>query len=255
MPNAQRIYVRGCPTCAKALNVSANGFLSVNSGEVVNGKFNLTPALDAATNGASGGAPASWPSVDCLADRSGPIANGTTMSSTILATFGGQVYVHNATANWCQTFIYIGDNTASYQVAAVTTGGNCSASLPCPTSTPPAAATFDVNSGSSPAISWTAPNQNIGGPGGSSPFDGLALWTEGGTDCTIGGQGALSSSGVFFYPNCNFNYAGQANTNNPLNAQFIGRTLTMSGQGVLVLNPNPKRSIAVAAPGNVQLIR
>jgi hypothetical protein len=254
-PNAQRIYVRGCPTCAKAVNVASNGFLSVNSGEAVPGKFDLVSALNAATDGAANVSPAAWPTVDCLADRAGPAAGGSTVNSTILASFGGQMYVHNATANWCQTFVYIGDNTPTYAASVITAGGNCTVSLPCPSSLPPAAATFDVNSGSSPPVSWSAPNQNISGPGGASPFDGLALWTEGGTVCSIGGQGALSSSGVFFYPNCNFTYTGQANTDNPLNAQFIGRSLNMAGQGVLVLNPNPKHSIAVAAPGNVQLIR
>jgi hypothetical protein len=50
--------------------------------------------------------------------------------------------------------------------------------------------------------------------------------TEGGLSCSIGGQGTLSTSGVFFFPNCNFTYSGQANTNIPLAAQFIGRTIT-----------------------------
>jgi len=254
-PNAQRIYVRGCATCARAVSVTGNGILSINSGEAVTGKFNLTPALDAVNDGQAGGAPATWPTVDCLVDRSGPPSGGTTTNSTILGTFGGQLYVNNASANWCQTFVYLGANTATYSAAIVTQGGNCSASLPCPSLSPPTQPTFDVNSGSNPAISWSAPNQNVAGPGGVSPFDGLALWTEGGLSCSIGGQGALSSAGVFFYPNCNFTYAGQANTDNPLNAQFIGRTLNMSGQGVLVLNPNPRHTIAVAAPGNVQLIR
>ncbi len=122
-------------------------------------------------------------------------------------------------------------------------------SLPCPSAAPPTKPIFDLNSGSSPAVSWTAPGQNQSGPSASSPFDELALWTEGGLSCSIGGQGTLSTSGVFFFfPNCIFTYSGQANTNIPLAAQFIGRTLTMSGQGVLALQPDPKHSIAVAAP-------
>jgi hypothetical protein len=56
-------------------------------------------------------------------------------------------------------------------------------------------------------------------------------------------------------PNCNFTYAGQADGNIPLAAQFIVRTLTMSGQGVLSLQPDSKHSIAVSSPGTVQLVR
>ena len=248
-PNARSIYVRGCTSCAKGLSITSGGFLSVSSGESVSGKFNLTATLAAAVDGQAGGAPATWPTVSCLTDRA------STPGATTLATFSGSFYVQNATANLCQTFVYLGDNASSYTRVSRTSDGNCNANLPCPSNTPPAKPVFDLNSGSSPAMSWTAPNQNLSGPSVASPFDGLALWTEGGTSCAIGGQGALSTSGVFFFPNCNFTYSGQANADIPLAAQFIGRSLTMSGQGVLSLQPDPKRSIAVASPGTVQLIR
>ena len=36
-----------------------------------------------------------------------------------------------------------------------------------------------INSGSSPAISWSAPNLSTGGVTVASPFEDLAFWTEG----------------------------------------------------------------------------
>lgn len=248
-PNVRQLLIRGCTSCARGVNVTSGGQLSVNTGEVVPGKFGLTATLDAVIDGDAGGAPASWPTVDCLTDQA------SLPGAATMASFSGSFTIQNATANLCQTFVYVGDNTINHTRQVQTLGGNCSEALPCPSATPPTKPIFDLNSGSQPALSWTAPNQNLSGPSASSPFDGLALWTEGGPACTIGGQGAITTSGVFFFPNCNFAYAGQANADIPLAAQFIGRTLTMSGQGVLSLQPDPKHSIAVASPGSVQLIR
>ena len=248
-PNARQILVRGCTSCAEAIKVASNGLLSVNSGEAVVGKWSLTSTLNAATDGATGGAPANWPTVSCLADRA------TAPNATTIATFGGAFVVQNASANICQTFTYLGTNTATYTQASVTAGGNCTTSFPCPSNTPPTAPVFAINSGSNPPVSWTAPNQNLAGTSVASPFDGLLVWSEGGTTCSLAGQGALSTSGVFFMPNCNLTYAGQADGNVPLAAQLLVRTLTMSGQGILLLQPDPKHSIAVASPGTVQLVR
>lgn len=249
-PNVRQLYVRGCPTCAEAIKMSSNGLLSINSGEAVNGKWSLVGTLNLAADGVAGGAPANWPTVNCIADRS------FAPNPTTLASFGGAFVVQNATANICQTFTYLGTNTPTYVQASATVGGNCTTSFPCPSATPPTAPVFAVNSGSSPAVSWTAPYQNLSGTSVASPFDGLLVWTEGGgSACSIAGQGALSTSGVFFMPNCNFTYAGQADGNIPLAAQFIVRTLTMSGQGVLSLQPDSKHSIAVSSPGTVQLVR
>ena len=247
-PNARQIFIRGC-TCAEAIKVSSNGLLSVNSGEAVVGKWSLTTALNAAVDGAAGGAPATWPTVSCLADRS------FAPNPTTIATFGGAFVVQNASANICQTFTYLGTNTSTYTQSSVTIGGNCTVSFPCPSITPPTAPVFAINSGSNPPVSWTAPNQNLSGTSVASPFDGLLVWSEGGLTCSLAGQGALSTSGVFFMPNCNLSYAGQADGNVPLAAQLLVRTLTMSGQGTLLLQPDPKHSIAVASPGTVQLVR
>ena len=71
----------------------------------------------------------------------------------------------------------------------------------------------------------------------------------------IAGSGAIKGSGVFFHPNCALNYGGQADNNNPLNAQFIGYSLNMSGQGVLQMRPNPQDSIKIPIAGSTMLIR
>jgi hypothetical protein len=245
-PNAKTLFIRGCSggSCTDAIGVTSGGNLSINSGEQT-----LTASLDAGT------VPATWPAVDCLTKRNGAGSGGSTTNWTQVATFSGQFYVQNATGTFCQTSFYLGDNKPSYAAYSATTGGNCSVAVPCPAPAPPTAPVFRLNSGSNVAINWTAPNQNANGPSTASPFDALSLWTEGGTACSVGGQGAMKTTGVLFFPNCNFTYAGQADTNNPLNAQFIGRSLSMSGQGVLVLQPEPRVSVTVPVPGSVELIR
>jgi hypothetical protein len=268
-PNAKDIYVRGCTPSVSCqgigLNVASGGFLSVNGGEMgtdVSGtpfdyRVKLTNLPDAITDHTAQPTLANWANVNCLTQRNGPGGGGTTANNTILATFGGTFSMQNATGNLCQTFVYLGDNTPTWSLQSLTTGGNCLPALPCPSNSPPTGPIFDLNSGSAPALQWTAPLLNPNGPNAASPFDDLALWTEGGgsSTCSIAGQGAVNSSGIFFMPNCNFTYGGQANSNNPLNAQFIARTLTMAGQGVLSLLPNPEQSIVVPQPGGIQIIR
>jgi hypothetical protein len=79
-----------------------------------------------------------------------------------------------------------------------------------------------------------------------SPFDRLALWSEGSATTSgatlvhsIGGQGVLNLSGVFFIPNAIFNYSGQANQFMD-KAQFITFEMAVTGQGFLQMQPNPQ---------------
>ena len=238
--------------------------ISVNSGEAVSGQFNYTAQLDAGT------APPTWQAINCLATRAGPGAGGTNTHATVLASFSGPISVQAGTLNLCQTTVYAGSNTGANQLTGVptgpmtpysrlqmTTGGNCSASLPCPLRNPPDGTqpVFTLNPGSSGSVSWSAPNLTTGGVSASSPFEDLAVWTEGVGDCSFNGQAALVASGVFFHPNCGFNYAGQSDNNNPLNAQFIGFSLNISGQGVLRMRPNPDDAIPIPIAGSAFLIR
>jgi Flp pilus assembly protein TadG len=269
-PNADKIIVRGCASnggCSGGNNfaISNSAFLSVNTGESIPSVFNYIGQLNA------GAPPATWKKVDCLAQRAGPGAGGTYNHATVLATFGSKIVVQNGTMDLCQTTVYAGSNQAvnqttgspagtmsTYSPLQITSGGNCSVNLPCPLwpNHPDGfPGLLEINSGPAPAVSWSAPNLSTGDITVASPLEDLAYWTEGVGSCTIAGQGALKGSGVFFYPNCALNYGGQADNNNPLNAQFIGYSLNMSGQGILRMRPNPLDSVQIPLAGTTTLIR
>ena len=131
--------------------------------------------------------------VDCP-PSAGPGAGGSYNHATVLATFGSMISVQNATMDLCQTTVYAGSNRAvnqtngspaapmtTYSPLQVTSGGNCSVNLPCPASNHPDGfpGLLVINSGSSPAISWSAPNLSTGDVSVASPFEDLAFWTEG----------------------------------------------------------------------------
>jgi hypothetical protein len=106
------------------------------------------------------------------------------------------------------------------------------------------------------SLSWSAPDQGLPDNDNDeifepetpqdaddatleSPFDRLALWSEGTSVHGIGGQGSLNLSGVFFIPNAVFNYSGQA-TQFMDKAQFIVFEMTVTGKGYLLMQPNPQ---------------
>ena len=81
-------------------------------------------------------------------------------------------------------------------------------------------------------LSWAAPTDGN--------FKNLALWSESSAQHTLGGQSNLQAQGVFFMPNATpFVFAGQGGQNTA-QAQFITFRLEVSGQGELVLQPNPE---------------
>jgi hypothetical protein len=109
------------------------------------------------------------------------------------------------------------------------------------------------------AADWTAPNQLATSPTKSDfatyPFEDIALWTESSVNAFVKGQGSNRTEGVFFTPNSAVTFNGQGTQSVPLNAQFICRTLTISGQGTLSLKPNPADSITSSIAGPTALIR
>lgn len=117
---------------------------------------------------------------------------------------------------------------------------------------------IDLTGGSgTDRITWTAPRQIDSPTAGDapSPFDKMALWSEGSsTSCTggqlcheIGGQGNLDVHGVFFMPLSVFNYSGQADQYLD-RAQFIATRMTVTGQGILRMQPNPEYTLLVPSP-------
>jgi hypothetical protein len=89
----------------------------------------------------------------------------------------------------------------------------------------------------------------------ANPFEDIALWSESHVDSFLKGQGSNRTEGVFFTPNSATTFTGQATQTQPLNAQFISRSLNVSGQGTLNLKPNPKDSIVVPIAGTSAIIR
>jgi hypothetical protein len=104
--------------------------------------------------------------------------------------------------------------------------------------------TIDLGAGSGEVV-WTAPY--------SGNFDKLALWSESSAAHAIGGQASLTLDGVFFTPNATMNFTGQGSFDQ-VRAQFISNKLVMSGQGELVMQPDPTRVVLVPVVGS-RLIR
>jgi hypothetical protein len=104
--------------------------------------------------------------------------------------------------------------------------------------------TVDLGAGSGKVV-WTAPY--------SGNFDKLALWSESAAQHAIGGQASLTLDGVFFTPNAKMSFTGQGSFDQ-VRAQFISNKLVMSGQGELVMQPDPTRIVLVPVVG-ARLIR
>ena len=114
------------------------------------------------------------------------------------------------------------------------------------------------------ALDWTAPNASSvameWNQAASQPylddFEDLAFWTEASDSSSLSGGGQNNMIGVFFLPNANpFNLTGNGGQVIESNAQFIARKLTMGGNGVLKLRPNPNDAISVPYFSNFALVR
>jgi hypothetical protein len=104
-----------------------------------------------------------------------------------------------------------------------------------------------VAGGNSGPIFWVAPDDD------NFVFDDLALWSDSTDLHQVGGKGNVELEGTFFMPNAQFRYGGQG-AQQQARAQFVASRLQFSGQGELVMKPDPERSTAVAITG-VTLIR
>jgi hypothetical protein len=149
----------------------------------------------------------------------------------------------------CQTFVYM----ASGYDKVPATDNTPPCSSPCSTYT----GTISIGSGSS--VDWSAPNLitdrrpdlvdvDLGGlipP--VSPFEDVAFWTEaGGTANSISGNGGTKMTGVYFMGNAHsFSLAGNSGANVYLSAQFISRTMKVTGGAVVNLVINPIDAIPI----------
>jgi hypothetical protein len=104
----------------------------------------------------------------------------------------------------------------------------------------------DISLGAgSGSVTWIAPF--------AGDFEDLSLWSESTFDHDLGGQASLQLDGVFFTPNAHVQFTGQGNFAQ-LQAQFIADTLDLSGQGELVMQPDPSRVVLIPIVG-ARLIR
>lgn len=255
LPEVQNLFVRGCSVggCSGsnqfALEVANNGVLYLNTGD---------PALPATD---TGGTP-------CSARRSAA-RGGSTSNTTRFATRGGSVTV-SGFVRMCQTTLYVGEDSAAYtkQTVEVTAAApenypaiaKCTPAKPCPKDSAATMAGISFTGGSASA-DWSAPDQLATRPTtaqlayAANPFEDLAFWSETSAASNIRGQGNNTTTGVFILPNASFTFTGQGTQAQPLDAQFLVRRLNVSGQGSLVMEPDPANALEVEVYGNVSLIR
>jgi hypothetical protein len=100
--------------------------------------------------------------------------------------------------------------------------------------------------GGSGAVDWSAP---VGGR-----FDDLAMWSESGSPHKLAGQASLDLEGVFFAPWGRISYSGNG-VQQQVEAQFISRTLSASGNGLLVVRPSFDRAVLFPTTPRSKLIR
>ena len=100
--------------------------------------------------------------------------------------------------------------------------------------------------GGTGGLTWTAPV--------SGDFEDLALWAEAELEFQIGGQAGNSLTGTFFTPLSNpFILTGQGGQFQT-SAQFLTRRLEVTGQGEVLMHPDPSRQTLIPTRA-VRLIR
>lgn len=93
---------------------------------------------------------------------------------------------------------------------------------------------------------WEAPH--------AGTFEDLALWSESSAAHALSGQGTLFLEGAYFAPNATpFEFKGQGDQEQT-KAQFISHRIWASGQGKLIMTPDPDRAVMIPVLG-VNLIR
>ena len=103
----------------------------------------------------------------------------------------------------------------------------------------------NVFSGGTGAIRWSAPL--------TGDFEDLALWSDSPESHRFSGSASLQLEGLFFVPHGEVDYRGNG-YQNQVAAQFISNSLSVGGNGLLILSPDLDRSVLLPAPG-VTLIR
>jgi hypothetical protein len=173
-----------------------------------------------------------------------PVQSANGNSTKMIVGDGAMKLGSGGIIRFCQTFVDLAsgfDKLPSFDGAP-----------PCDTPCSGYRGTIDIGSGA--FGEWSAPNVITGrrpNPGemeASSPFEDLALWTEsGGSGNSVSGQSGTKLAGIFFMGNAKpFNLAGGGSVPVLLSAQFISRTMRVTGNGTVNLVPNPFDSVPIS---------
>jgi hypothetical protein len=167
----------------------------------------------------------------------------------------------------CATTVYLAgprtfpNGTANnvYSRQSLESGPECNPSLPCPlvsgngsAGAYPAMTKGDIiwHAPTTPGVTLT-PNMPLPTDGG---IEDLALWGESALISKIGSGSTLRTRGIYFTPNSAVELRGGNSATEPVDAQFISRTVKMLG-GTYTMRPSPANSVPIPAPGSVSLIR
>jgi Flp pilus assembly protein TadG len=100
--------------------------------------------------------------------------------------------------------------------------------------------------GGNGSLVWSAPTTGV--------FEDLAMWSEATATNDLAGQASLDLEGVFFAPWARITYRGNG-AQQQVEAQFISRTLSTTGQGRLVVRPEFDRAVLFPSSPQTRLIR
>jgi hypothetical protein len=148
-----------------------------------------------------------------------------------------------AVLHLCQTMVYMANGFGKLPASDGT--------LPCTNPCSGYLGTVGVTSGA--FVDWSAPNEITGRAptptelATTNRYEDLALWTEaGGNTSGMTGGSATSLTGVYFMPNADsFNLAGGGSLPIYLSAQFISRTLKVTGGATINLVPNADDAVPI----------
>lgn len=242
-PAAQNVAI------GDGLTVPNNGVFSINRG----GPAPLTTASESPT---------------CPARAVNDTTIGNTARVVVFSPAADPAVDVAGNLTLCETTLYLaGDRSDDYarKITASGTdpsGGECSATLPCPLPSASPGARYFFAAGANVKLvgpnTSTTPAPTIGGWPWSTGQDGgvedLAFWTEGGGISDVRGGAVLIISGVFSAPNGTLEFrSGPANTN-PVDAQYIAREVKMFA-GRLDMKPTSSNTVSVPVPGSFTLIR
>ncbi len=253
---AAKVFVN-CPggitlnnsTFANATDVVFNGSVTIKSNQTLS----LPSAVRVYVKGAAGGTGVSASGSLSINQSSASTCATRTTAPRARLVIGNGSFTGGAQANFqmCHTSVLMAEGFTS--------------ACPLPTSTTsPGTAPYTnscrgfIDVGGGGAMDWTAPNL-VTAKATQTDWDqleDLALWTETSTGSRIGGGGILLVSGVYFLPNAQpFTLSGQGTQSNGANAQFVARRLEASGQGTLIMKPNPNDVVTIPGLPTSGLVR